>query len=132
MTTQIDWEVYNKTFIYSLCVLEQYSHYLHFQIALILNRVFDMYFLTGDRVEAIWNKVKMIEPAWVEDFIVYGPSHPVIRQVLERLERREPLNPLATPTEEEILNGRGVLYLMLDELLEIPEGDLSGFSWRTQ
>jgi hypothetical protein len=131
MTTQIDWEEYNVTFIYCICILEQNTHYLHFQIAQILNRVFHMYFLTGPRVEVIWNKIKAIRPPFLEGLIRRGPSDPIIRQIIELLERREPLHPSAIATYDELLNGRGALYLQLDELLGLPEGDLEGFSWRT-
>lgn len=132
MTTQIDWEEYNEAFIFSICILEQHSHYLHYQIALILNCVFNRYCISGPQVEAIWNKIKTIRPGWLEGFIDRAPSDPVIRDCRELLEQRQPLHPSALPTYDEVLNGRGALYLKLDELLEIPEGDLAGFSWRTE
>ena len=132
MTTQIDWEEYNAAFIFSMCILEVHSHYLHYQIASILNHVFDHYHLTAEREEAIWNKIRMIEPWWLRDFGEYAPSHPIIRDIIRLLERRQPQHALAVPTDDEVLNGRGALYLILDELLGIPDGDPAGFGWRTE
>lgn len=132
METQINWEDYNELFIYCICVLEQHSHYLHYQIAQILNSVFDTYCATGEQVEAIWNKIKTIRPRWLEGFIRRAPSDPVMRRTIEFLERREPLEPSAWPTFEEVLNARAALRIMLDEMLGIPEGDLAGFSWRNE
>lgn len=82
-------------------------------------------------MEVIWNKIKAIRPPFLEGLIRRGPSDSIIRQIIESLERREPLHPSAIATYDELLNGRGALYLQLDELLGLPEGDLEGFSWRT-
>lgn len=132
MAFQINWEEYNEGFVYAICILEQHTHYLHFQIAQIMNRVFDKYCLTGPQVEAIWNKIKSIRPSWLEGFINKDPSDPVLKECIKLLEERRPIHPSAMPTYEEIINARGALYLQLDELLGIPEGDLAGFSWVIQ
>lgn len=131
MTTQIDWEAYNEAYVCALVILEQHTHYLHFQIASILNCVFDKYKITGPRVELLWNKIKTIRPEWLESHVRLGHEDPSVRMFVEQLERRQPILPSAMPTYDELLNGRGAFYLLMDELLNIEEDDWEGFGWRT-
>jgi len=128
---QIDWEEYNLTLILCMCVLERHSHYLHYQIASMLSDVFDKYQIDEGQEAAIWGTIEEHNPEWLRNMSRFSPSHPDVRATIELLERREPVNPLAMPTYDDWLNGRGAMYLLLDELLGIPEGDLAGFGWRT-
>ncbi|MCJ1365602.1 hypothetical protein MMC16_004727 [Acarospora aff. strigata] len=131
MATEIDWEEYNTMFIYVICILEEHSHYLHFQIALLLNAVFDKYSITGAQVEAIWATIKTINPPWLESLSRMPHSNPDIQGTIGLMERREAVDESALPSYDELLNGRGALYLILDELLGLAEDDPLAFSWRT-
>lgn len=128
---QIDWEEYNASLILSMCVLEKHSHYLHYQIAAILNEVFDQYSIDEAQERAIWGVIERRNPEWLRKLSGWPSSHPDVRATIDLLERRKPMDLEAMPTYDELLNGRGALYLVLDELLGIPEGHPAGFSWRT-
>ncbi|KAI9881532.1 MAG: hypothetical protein M1830_000095 [Pleopsidium flavum] len=126
---QIDWEEYNVTLILCICVLERHSHYLHYQIASMLSDVFDKYSMNGEQLESIWGVIEERNPEWLRNMSRYPPLHPDVQATIQLLERRMPVDPLAMPTYDELLNGRGAMYLILDQLLGIPEG--RGFGWMT-